>query len=523
MGQRDRAERAGSIATARELAAAANANLEVDPERSILLALAAVEQSRSDDDDSALPEAEEALHRAVTASRIELRVPDVGGHLDWSPDGTVFVTEGPENSGIVDIRDAQTGESVRSFRGHDGDITDVAFNHDGTLLATTGTDATARIWNPATGDSCTPSGCPSPTVHGPPRARRSAATARSSPPHGPRTGLSRSSTSHPGGSSGRSARSRTPNDTTFDPAGARLAIASSSAPTAAVVDVASGKDVFALTGHVLYPIMDIAWSPDGESIATAGFDGSARVYDARTGRQRFAILNSGSVHSLDWSPDATRLVSGNGDGTARVWLLTDGGARELITLSAQDTRNGITGVAFSPDGTRVLTGDAGITAAQVWDASITGGAELANLPAVALTNGAVDFTSDGRQLVASSAAGSVTVWDAQSFTRLRTLGGAPSGSSSTPPVASGADVFALDVSPDGRLVAVARWDGTVRVWDMQTGRDAFTVDPGPTMAPYMDLTWSPDGDLLAVAAADGRTGRATIFDRSGRRLAVWQE
>ena len=104
------------MATARELAAAANANIEIDPERSILLALAAVEQRRSDDE-SVLPEAEEALHRAVTASRIELRVPGVGGRLDWSPDGTVFVTEGPEGSGVVDIRDARTGESVRSFPG----------------------------------------------------------------------------------------------------------------------------------------------------------------------------------------------------------------------------------------------------------------------------------------------------------------------------------------------------------------------------------------------------------------------
>jgi WD40 repeat protein len=84
-------------------------------------------------------------------------------------------------------------------------------------------------------------------------------------------------------------------------------------------------------------------------------------------------------------------------------------------------------------------------------------------------------------------------------------------------------VFSVDVSPDGRLVAVARFDGSVRVWDMETGRDAFTVAAGPLQAPYGTVTWNPDGDLLAIAANDGRTGRATVVDRSGQVVAVLQE
>jgi WD40 repeat protein/DNA-binding SARP family transcriptional activator len=531
VGQRDRAERAGEIATARGLAAAANANLDVDPERSILLALAAVERSRSGDA-GALAEAEEALHSAVNASRIELRVPGIGGRLDWSPDGTVFVTEGREGSGIVDIRDARTGDSVRSFQAHDGDITDVAFNHDGTQLATTGDDG-ARIWDLATGEE----------LHAVPVPGQYAGLGVSGPSFSPDGSLFAAAWPDGGvvkivdvatGLVVREIRSvAEPSSTTFDPTGTRLAITSWTRFAATVVDVASGNTMFALEGHVTPAILDIAWSPDGESIATAGLDGSARVFDAGTGRPRLAVLDTGgNVYSVDWAPDSARLVGGMSNGTARIWQVTEGGARELITLSAQDTRTGVTGVAFSPDGTRVLTGDVGITAARVWNVGIAGDAEVANLPAVAILVGAVDFTSDGRQLVSTSGAGSVTVWDTQSFERVRTLG-TPPRSSSTPapgaargddaPVASGADVFSLDVSPDGRMVAVARFDGTVQVWDMETGRDAFAVDPGPAMAPFMGVAWNRDSDLLAVLANDGSTGRVTVVDRSGHRVGVWQE
>ena len=128
---------------------ASAANLDIDAERSVLLALAAIDQTHPVDE-SVLPEAEEALHRAVTASRVEQRVPDVGGSLDWSPDGSTFVTANA--GGTIDIRDARTGAAVRTFPGHDGGVTDVAFNHDGTLLATTGDDGALKVWDPATGE-----------------------------------------------------------------------------------------------------------------------------------------------------------------------------------------------------------------------------------------------------------------------------------------------------------------------------------------------------------------------------------
>src|SRR5262249_7503670 len=113
--QSRRAGREAMLATARGLAAAAMANLEVGPQGRILLASAAVDETRSIDG-SVLPEAEEALHRAVMASRAVKTIPGPGGRLAWSPNGE-FVTEGPQGSGMIEIFDASTGASVRKFRG----------------------------------------------------------------------------------------------------------------------------------------------------------------------------------------------------------------------------------------------------------------------------------------------------------------------------------------------------------------------------------------------------------------------
>ena len=90
--------------------------------------------------------------------------------------------------------------------------------------------------------------------------------------------------------------------------------------------------------------------------------------------------HTGQVCRLDWSPDATRLATVSDDGTARVSEIADGGIHELFSFSAQDTSHGLNGVAFSPDGQRLMTGDNAITAVKIWDASATGGAEWANVP-----------------------------------------------------------------------------------------------------------------------------------------------
>ncbi|HEX2089976.1 MAG TPA: AAA family ATPase [Actinomycetota bacterium] len=506
--QRGRAERESRVATARSLAAAAVANLDSDPERSILLALEAVEQTRSEDG-SVLPEAEEALHRAVTASRIVLSVPGVGGALDWSSRG-VFATEGPENTGVIDIKDASTGRTVRKFRGHSIDVNRVEFSEDGSMLATTGDDGALNVWDPVTGrlissvTGPTHTGAITSSAFGPSFSEDGSLLSASWPNDetvrivDPATGeVVRSIGGLQGG----------PVDTALSPDG-RLLLVSHFEGEVFVFDVSSGKRLFDLRGHA-DSVNTVAWSPDGRRIATASNDSSVRVWDGTTGRHAFTLFgHTGSATTVDWSPDGDRLVTAGSDGTARVWETGGGSGRELMSLSAQETTSG-TWAVFSPDGTHVMTGDTAITAVKIWDVSIGGDAEWANFPTDSLARADVAFMPDGR-VVAPIRRDSVSVWDVGSRREVQTIG--PGRGSPRP-------VTAIDVSPDGTMIATVREFATVaNVWDSRTGEAVFEVDTD--FASITAVDWSGDGTHLVVSLYDGPI---EIFDRSGREIRQLRE
>jgi WD40 repeat protein/DNA-binding SARP family transcriptional activator len=495
-GQRSDAERERRVAVARELASAAVANLDEDAERSVLLALEAVQHTRAADG-SVLPEAREALHRAVVASRIVMRVPGLGGALDWSPGGKLFVTEGPEESGLIDIRDARSGRRVRSFRGHEADVNLVAFSADGSMLATAGDDGAVTVWNPHTG-----------------RRLRTFTDKGGGPVWG--ASFSRDGSRLAASwqaeqavrvfdlQTGRRVAQVAPVPaaltTSFSPDGRRLAIATFEGP-GLVVDARSGRRIFDLEGAEGPP--DVDWSPNGRWIATAGQDRRLRILDARTGRTRFTLTgHTSDIVATDWSADSRRLASGSSDGTAKVWAVGADEAREVLSISAQERGGGLT-VAFSPDGERLMTGDQAITVVKVWDVTVNGGAEWANLPAEDRHLGGVAFTPDGARVATGNLDGSVTIRDVGGWGRSFTLRG-PAGSSGP--------VIAVDVSRHGAVAATANEAG--RTWDSTTRQEMFAVTPAGGTE---DVAWSADGSQLAVGSTQGEI---RIADRTGKELKV---
>src|SRR5262249_31149145 len=150
--------------------------------------------------------------------------------------------------------------------------------------------------------------------------------------------------------------------------------------------------------------------------AGGGNQGGVTVWDARTGTLLLDAKGAmGGYCGLAFSPDGKRIVAGRNDGTARVIDATNGDDRLGLKgrqrpSVAWTERSGVLSVAFSPDGTRIVTGGTLGTGlahdfgqASVWDART--GAELVELKGHTGTVMSVAFSPDGTRIITGSADG----------------------------------------------------------------------------------------------------------------------
>ena len=156
----------------------------------------------------------------------------------------------------------------------------------------------------------------------------------------------------------------------------------------------------------------------------------------------------------------------------------------------------------------------------MWDVGLTGGAEVATLPAAAFFMPDAVFTGDGRHLLVTGAGGTIGVWDAHTWEQVGELGGP---ATPTPPsgipgvsVAAPGDFRRIVPSPDASMTVASTFlEGPAYLWDIAAGGSPRELTVGSRV---IDADWTPDSNVLALAGGDRGRGLVRIVDRSGRTI-----
>ena len=466
--------------------------------------------------------------------------------------------------GGVEVFDTVKGKLIKKWEAHqssdeaakDGEVTGLAFSPDSKTLVSTGSDRKAKFWDTSSWLEVKTLEDGNDDVNAvafSPDGRSLATATGSSAVAGVESGIklwdarTGEQTADLSRGSGRAYGIAASHD------GERIAyIETDTRHTVVNIwDLAKGQKSH--TFDLPFWLFSVEFSPDGSRLLTAGRDGTARIWDAETGRpfQLSIRAHADSAFCATYSPDGKRIATASADKTIKIWDAASG--RELMTLFGH--KENVLRVVFSPDG-RLLASAAQDKTVKLWDAET--GRELRNLfnaqtdvrvtellraksafpqfmdllmNGKVVSGAAVAFSPDGKTL-ALGVGGYVSA----------TLGGEENLAKIASEirlfdVASGAEVHrfeghddfiqSLSFSSDGRKLASGSADKTVNVWDLKTGRhttvggdeEGLNFDTFAVFVPGTTFVTGVSRDVLHLW--DGETGKTLATMTSVENTNEW--
>jgi WD40 repeat protein len=280
----------------------------------------------------------------------------------------------------------------------------------------------------------------------------------------------------------------------FSGDGRRLAVASGAPATAGEVRlyaVPAGGVPAPQPERVLQAHADLiyalAFRPDGQALATAGYDRLIKLWDPATGKeQRVLKDHSDTVYGVAFSPDGKLLASGSADRAVKIW--DAGSGARLATLA--DATDWVYAVAWSPDGRHVAA--AGVDRSiRVWDVSPAGNRLVHSVFAHEGPVTRLVYSADGKTLYSLGEDRAVKAWNADGMAERTVYPKQPEAA------------LALAVRPDHKQLAVGRYDGALILVDEATGKVESQPLPAKPKPPQL-------GKLSPASAQRGQTVRVTF-------------
>jgi WD40 repeat protein len=284
------------------------------------------------------------------------------------------------------------------------------------------------------------------------------------------------------------------NGIAFSPDGNR-ALSASHDHTIRVWDLKTGKELHCLKDQQDSVVCGVAFSPNGKRALSGGADQVVRLWDAETWKELRHFEGHGyCVRRVAFSADGRRAVSGGDDGNVLLWDLETG--KELRRLTGHTT--GINCVVFTPDSRKVLAGC--WNGIRVWDTET--GKEIRHFKHAKEGFFAVAFSPNGNRALSASGR-TLHLWDVETEKVLRAFAIGPDERFAD----SNFAVDSLAFSPDGKQVLSGSVDHTIRLWEVETGRQLDCLQ-GDTETAHC-LAFGPDG-------------KRALSGDSDKKVRLWQ-